>query len=202
MGPCSSGRATDRASRRSGHFPGGAVWSPDGSRIAFIRDGDAWTAAADGTDTRNVTSFPLGGAGNVLWSPDGRSLAVSATHGVWVMRADGSDRKASCSGPRARSTTMVWSPDSRRLAVETYADLRPARASELPRRTRTARPRSGRRATGPSWSPDGRYLAVSHVIPSHGGGYEIGNLELMNADGSGRHELPVNPNGNWPIWVR
>ena len=33
-----------------GPLPAGAVWSPDGSRIAFIRDGDAWTAAADGTD--------------------------------------------------------------------------------------------------------------------------------------------------------
>ncbi len=52
-----------------------------------------------------------------------------------------------------------------------------------------------------AWSPDGRYLAGSHATASQGGGYEIGNVGLTNADGSGRHELAPNPNGNWPIWV-
>ena len=149
-----------------------------------------------------MTSFPLGGASNVLWSPDGRSLAVSSTHGVWVMRADGSDRKALLFGPATQINNQAWSPDSRRLAVETYADYQTGQGIAnylVAADGSTAIKLDG--VTGVTWSPDGRYLAASHATASQGGGYEIGNLELMNADGSGRHELAANPNGNWPIWV-
>ena len=34
------------------------AWSPDGTRIAFVRDGDIWTVAMDGTDERWLTNTP------------------------------------------------------------------------------------------------------------------------------------------------
>ena len=34
------------------------TWSPDGTRIAFVRDGDIWTVAMDGTDERRITNTP------------------------------------------------------------------------------------------------------------------------------------------------
>jgi Tol biopolymer transport system component len=186
-----------------GDFPSYVLFSQDGSRFAFIRDGDVWTAAADGTDIRNVTSFPLGGASSAAWSPDGRWLAVSAAHGVWLMRPDGSDRRGLVFDPSRAIGSVTWAPDAGRLAVETYSST--ATTQDVAIYLLNADGSTAVRvdsASGPSWSPDGRYLAVGHVIPSSGGGYEIGNLELMNSDGSGRHELPATTNGNWAIWVR
>jgi Tol biopolymer transport system component len=188
--------------RAVGSFPPYVVWSQDGSRFAFIRDGDVWTAAADGTDIRNVTAFPLGGASNMAWSPDDRWLAVATTHGAWVMRPDGTDRRGLVFGPSKAMGGLVWAPDTSRLAVEAYSDDTTGQdiTIYLLAVDGSAAVRVDA-ASGPSWSPDGRYLAVGHVTPSSGGGYEIGNLAVMNGNGSGRRDLPVTTNGNWPIWV-
>jgi dipeptidyl aminopeptidase/acylaminoacyl peptidase/CubicO group peptidase (beta-lactamase class C family) len=57
------------------------AWSPDGSRIAFLRadDGPAqvWVLPRDGGEPEQVTSLPLG-AGTPVWSPDGTSIAFGA----------------------------------------------------------------------------------------------------------------------------
>jgi Tol biopolymer transport system component len=34
------------------------AWSPDGTRIAFVRDGDIWTVTTHGTDERRITNTP------------------------------------------------------------------------------------------------------------------------------------------------
>ena len=62
------------------------AWSPDGTRIAFLRYPDIWSMAIDGTDHRlesppdqpNCSSTYF----SVVWSPDGRKLATdkSAAH--------------------------------------------------------------------------------------------------------------------------
>jgi Tol biopolymer transport system component len=54
----------------NGFFP---AWSPDGSLIAFVRDGDLWIASADGRREQPVTS----GLGRVVtpsWSWDGSRI--------------------------------------------------------------------------------------------------------------------------------
>jgi dipeptidyl aminopeptidase/acylaminoacyl peptidase len=64
---------------------GGARWSPDGKRIAFIsqRDGSSQLyvldIAADGTpsEPRRLTQLS-GGADNVVWSPDGQTIAFTS----------------------------------------------------------------------------------------------------------------------------
>jgi Tol biopolymer transport system component/DNA-directed RNA polymerase specialized sigma24 family protein len=186
-----------------GSFPGWVVWSSDGSRFAFIRGGDVWTAAADGTDARNVTAFPLGGATNMAWSPDGGWLGVATAHGAWMMRPGGSDRRGVAFGRSPSVSNITWAPDSSRLAIETYPDG--ASGEEIAIYLLNADGSTTIRvdsANAPSWSPDGRYLVVTNIIPSSGGGYESGYLELMNGDGSGRHALPVKTNGNVPVWVR
>lgn len=57
-------------------------WSPDGSRLAFVRAGDGpgqvWLLAADGGEPEQVTDLPLG-AGAPVWSPDGSRIAFTAT---------------------------------------------------------------------------------------------------------------------------
>ena len=64
---------------------GGARWSPDGRRLAFIsqRDGASQLyildVAADGTpsEPRRLTQLS-GGADNVVWSPDGQTIAFTS----------------------------------------------------------------------------------------------------------------------------
>ena len=127
------------------HFP---AWSPDGSRIAFLR-GDRllspgslglYTMAADGSDERRILRddhpavwdpkgilpFPP------VWSPDGERLAfigwnpgasseLERLHAVgylFTIRADGTELV----GIGLTMSLPTWSPDSQELAYSTYSE--------------------------------------------------------------------------------
>ena len=79
------GSGERRLTRRKG-LDFNPVWSPDGSRIAYLNGGgDIYTVAADGTDRRPVVRLSDMATGPVtsvadyrlppVWSPDGRHLA-------------------------------------------------------------------------------------------------------------------------------
>jgi dipeptidyl aminopeptidase/acylaminoacyl peptidase/CubicO group peptidase (beta-lactamase class C family) len=57
------------------------AWSPDGTRVAFLRaqDGPAqlWLLPAGGGEPEQLTTLPLG-AGAPVWSPDGSKIAFAA----------------------------------------------------------------------------------------------------------------------------
>jgi len=184
-----------------GSFPSPISWSPDGSRFAFIRDGNAWTAAQDGTDQRNLTSLPVGGALMVAWSADGRWISVAATHGVWLVPADGGPRGWLGLGLDETVLSVNWAPASERLALETYSTSTAGAQQAFvyiidPSGAPTVRIDSAR---APAWSPDGRFLLVLHASD---GDATDGLLELMNSDGSGRRQLAA-PAGLEPtIWAR
>jgi dipeptidyl aminopeptidase/acylaminoacyl peptidase/CubicO group peptidase (beta-lactamase class C family) len=71
------------------------AWSPDGTRVAFLRaeDGPAqvWLLPADGGEAEQVTFLPLG-AGAPVWSPDGTRIAFGTA--VDLHAADGEDDEA------------------------------------------------------------------------------------------------------------
>jgi Tol biopolymer transport system component len=63
--------------------------SPDGSQLAFVRDGQIAVASADGSDVRILTEGPS--ASNPQWSPDGARILFTRDPGdVFVMNVDGS----------------------------------------------------------------------------------------------------------------
>jgi Tol biopolymer transport system component len=81
-------------------------WSPDGNRIAFVRDRDIYVMNADGTNVAALTHGALSTA--PTWSPDGNRIAFVSyansecgrrfadfpafcTSEIHVMNADGSD---------------------------------------------------------------------------------------------------------------
>jgi dipeptidyl aminopeptidase/acylaminoacyl peptidase len=90
------------------------VWSPDGSRIAYINSpdnlfaqGSLYVVDADGSHRTNLT--PNDSATDPTWSPDGTRIAytgyISGEPHVYVANADGSGRQDITSGrPSSRPT--------------------------------------------------------------------------------------------------
>ena len=113
------------------HYP---VWSPNGSRIAFISNPDSlsipmeletelFTMASDGTDIKRVTSM----RSNVVlappaWSPDGQYLAFLTydmkdsppRKTLHTVRVDGSNLRMVAENV---SSVPAWSPDGQKIAV-------------------------------------------------------------------------------------
>ncbi len=106
-------------------------WSPDGRRLAFVRDGEIWIVDVDGTRLTRVVAKPGGGT-NPRWSPDGHRLGfLSRRRGwsqVWVIDAPVPRRGRPQRDPKPPTPTAVtkvnvdvdafaWSPEGTRLAV-------------------------------------------------------------------------------------
>jgi TolB protein len=181
---------------------GGAVWSPDGTKLVGGIGGKPgiWVINADGSGMRRLTS--ISGDGPSAWSPDGRKLAFvrfgrclrcCAFAKLYVMNADGSGQKKLASG--ALIGLPAWSPDARTIAYDRSYRPKPntprlqymhitevfvvnADGSAKRRLTHGARP---------FWSPDGRAIAYTRS------GQRLGGLYVMNADGSGQ-PLKLAPN--------
>jgi Tol biopolymer transport system component len=105
------------------------VWSPDGSRIAFVSNlgggsapYDLWTIGPDGSDPFNVTQGQHGLVERPSWSPDGTMLAFSEgqVNGITVIGADGTDPRAVTSEPT--DIAPAWSPDGTLLAFHSTRD--------------------------------------------------------------------------------
>jgi WD40 repeat protein len=101
-------------------------WSPDGSRIAFVRAFNGTATAiyamdADGTDVRPVSSHRGGSDFSPSWSPDGTQVVFAAVRnedwGIYVVNADGSEEHRLLGGSGAwHAEDPVWSPDGNLIA--------------------------------------------------------------------------------------
>jgi len=106
-------------------LPGSTVWdsspslSPDGERMAYVSNrtgsNEIWTAQADGSDARRVTSN-VGTVFHPRWSPDGQRLVfASQSNGnwdVWVVRANGADL-FQLTKESSQEENPTWSRDGR-----------------------------------------------------------------------------------------
>jgi len=95
----SDGTAQKQLTHLAG-FSEAAVWSPDGTRIAFEHGAANQLAAvhvmnADGTNDRTLTQL---GCGEPSWSPDSQQLAYqcvteNSLPQIYRMNADGSQKR-------------------------------------------------------------------------------------------------------------
>lgn len=182
-----------------------AVWSPDGSRIAFIstrdRSPQVYVMNADGSSQRRL-SGPSDSNSNPAWSPDGRSVAYTsarnAQHGIY--RADAkSGLEVRLTATSVEANTLAWSPDGDTIAFVSASGARESNVFGLDLRSGAVRNLSQSKGSGdhsPNWSPDGQWLV--YVVSAGRKGI---NLHLMKADGSEKRALTTTVLSNsMPTW--
>ena len=171
------------------HLPPGRApaWSPDGSKIAFTRDGIYVMNATDGSGLVHLSTS--GNDGAPAWSPDGSKIAFSSTrdgnHEIYVMNATDGSGLVRLTNDALWDDHPAWSPDGSKIAFSKYSAIYVMNATDG----------SGlvRLTTGwdddPAWSPDGSQIAFTRRT-------DDGNSDLyvMTAsDGSGIVRLTTDP---------
>jgi tricorn protease len=100
-----------------------AVWSPDGSKIAFISDksGEDEIYLIDQDGSGEPAALTSGGEGMrfaLRWAPDGKRLAFSDKEGrVWIVGAADKKLTQVADERQGQTTDYSWSPDGNFLAV-------------------------------------------------------------------------------------
>jgi hypothetical protein len=130
-----------------------ASYSPDGTLIAFAREGDLWLANSDGSGQRRLARTPNVAEWKPSWLPDGSAIVYSA-------EVNGA--------PQIRLTRLPTGP-SRKLYDGTGATVSPAGkiayvadgAIAVSGRPFDAAPVTFTQIAGLQWSPDGTKLAYS-----------------------------------------
>lgn len=197
-----------------------AVWSPDGTRIAFQSSSsnskEISVMNADGSGRTFLTSTNTIAEQEPTWSPDGNRIAfVAGTSAsdattdleIWVMDADGSDLvQMTDTAQGVRDTQPAWSPDGNRFAflsegraTDTNSNVYVMDANPLTNDATNLTPNDGTtnpvyqyNDEDPSWSPDGARIAYSTKT----------DVWTMDAtDGSAKVNLTAGDGGgSQPTW--
>ena len=195
-------------------------WSPDGRRLAFVREDEVWIVEADGSRLTRVVGQP-GGGRCPRWSPDGRELAfISRRRGwsqVWRITAPVPRRGRPQRQPKPPEAVAVtdagtdveafaWSPEGSRLVV--MAQLQPdalvtSQIAIVDLAAGATRVVAGEQShdTGASWLPDGSLVYVSdadgwfHLVRRTADGRE----RIVLTDGAREHGEPTGGYGYIPL---
>jgi Tol biopolymer transport system component/DNA-binding winged helix-turn-helix (wHTH) protein len=109
----------------SNFFDASAVYSPDGTHVAFRSDrsgaNEIWICRSDGSDPKKITHFDGPMTGSPRWSPDGRSLAFDSRGrgraDIYVVNLDSGEsvRITDSAATNADNVVPSWSRDGSAL---------------------------------------------------------------------------------------
>lgn len=121
-----SGDITRLVTLSCGGCYGSPAWSPDGTKIAYVDRGDIYTINNDGSDQRNITSYPGAEDFSPAWSPNGSKIAfVSRRNGnpeIYIMNADGTEQTNITNSPSVERNPD-YSPDGTKIIFDDGASL-------------------------------------------------------------------------------
>jgi Tol biopolymer transport system component len=188
------------------HFTSGVpieepVWSPDGTRLAFVYGTQEENDKVEVANSNGTTATPLVIAEHGVhptWAPESGKIAYSYEGHVYIEEAGGAGFPPPLVG--AAGNEPVWSPDGSRIAFGEKVGFSTVNLGIVPAAGGTPTTlTSGSQFIFASWSPSG-----SQVAYQVSGGGEDKHWRVTNADGSGDHALPelpsLNPNGPAPSW--
>ena len=176
-----------------------AAWSPDGSRIAFVRHHNLATEIylidVDGTNLLRIS--PAGAYdAHPTWSSDGSRIAFASRpdtlsdSDVYLMNADGTNRQRLTTHPQPEEFP-TWSPDGATIAFVSYNGtpdgIHLMNPDGTNRRTFSI---DGLTGNGPAWSPDSKRLVFARE----------GSLYLSDADGTNMNPMANTLYGTEPSW--
>ena len=191
-------------------FPGStdnARWSPDGSEVAMECDSCGGSAVIVNVDTGTSRSIPAPDPGALdagcfwAWSADGSRLACEGfgltdptLNGIYTVRSsDGGGLTRITSNPGGTDHPSDFSPDGKSLLLA-RSDQNDQVVGLFVVKLKGGVPRqitpSGMilQDSG-SWSPNGKQILLA-ARPATDHRFAIW---VMNADGSGLHQLPITP---------
>ncbi len=145
------------------------IWSPDGTRVAFVSANHLWIAKTDGSVATQVDTGDVAPVELAWRPPDGRSLVFVGTQvgkiRLFMIDPDGADlqRIGQFDGGDADGQWLTASPDGRRVAFGAF----PAKQIHVVTidggLDQVVAPDDGIGLNFPRWSPDGASIAVLHV---------------------------------------
>ncbi len=185
------------------------TWSPDGSKLAFVRFTAPSTEAGsnifvldlqNGVETQ-VSFAPDERKHSLTWSPDGSELAFymrsytgygqSENFGLWTLDVATSKQKLLLPDSVHGYCLYAWSPDSKSIAAGcTHGPLYLIDVASGERRVLDEQHGFG----DPAWSPDGQMIAYSCENEGLSGYFAC----AIKADGSGR--VMFEDSGAGAIW--
>ena len=123
-------------------------WTPDGKKLAFVREGDVWVVDVASKRVQRL----IVDAREPRWSPDGNRIAFLREDGgesfVFVARADGAAPRRVAAGDGA-----AWSPDGTELAIADFRRVTRIRPDGTHRRVIYAPRGNCPACRDPDWVP-------------------------------------------------
>jgi len=168
------------------------AWSPDGTRIAFTREGNLFIMNANGSNVVQKTF--TSDVWKPAWSPDGNKMAftdIYTEYGWGVIMVmdltNGAVSELLYTAGEYVFPTPSWSPDGTKIAFESdmvRATGRSAVFTISPEDSGLTglTPFSYSFLLNPSWSPDGMKLSVTSYSETNP---NTESIAVMNADGTG-----------------
>jgi Tol biopolymer transport system component len=183
-------------------------WSPDGRKIAFMRNGanvtnsgtaeNIYVMNADGTGQKRLTDTNVDS--DPAWSPDGSKIAfisgrAGGSHDIFIMDADGGNVRRLTNNGRLNFSPF-WSPDGTKVAFVSQFTSPAGDNGETSEIYTVNIDGTGEKVLtnnnmsegNGDWSPDGRRIVFQATS----------GVNIMNANGTQQNTLF--PGGTGPAW--